>query len=116
MMREDKATFKGLNEIFSYLISWLKTPEEKFAIQSKAVTDSLSKVAKTRSIELENLEAAAKLLKEVGYTDEQIKKSIGDKVENIIQIGEDLKTLRELYEKGVILDVRLKQVEPPKER
>ena len=126
-MSENKVSLRGLDDILKPLTSWLKTPEErqlysaeaeeKIAlagkIKSEAITGALNELAKTKSLELENLHKVVDLYKAMGRTEEEIQTLLDRELERILETCNALTTLKELKRNGVILDTKVRQIEPP---
>ena len=126
-MSENKVSLKGLDDILKLLTSWLKTPEErnlysakaeeKIAlagkIKSKAITGALQELAKAKSLELENLHQMVDLYTAVGRSEKEIQALLDRELEWILETYNAVTTLKELTRNGVILNTKVRQIEPP---
>lgn len=124
-MSENKVSLKGLDDILKRLTPWLQTPEErklysaeaeeKIAqagkIKSEAITNTLQELAKTKSLELENLHKVIDLYKAAGRSEEEIQARLDQELERILETYNAVTTLKELAENGVILDTKVRQIE-----
>jgi len=126
-MSENKVSLKGSDDIFKWLTSWLKTPEErkfytaqaeeKLASAEKAKSDTLTnflkKVAETKSLELVTLRQTIEMYKDVGHSEAEIRAFFDRELEHILECYDALSILKDLLKNGVILDTKIRQIEPP---
>lgn len=125
-MNLGQVSLKGAEIVMKLLTPLLKVPEERYRIRaeaeaklseagkhrSEALTNALKQIAETRSLELKNLEHAMGLYEKMGYSTEKIQELLGAQLQNLLQTHDDLLTLKQLVDEGLILDARLRQIEP----
>ena len=116
-----------MGAILEWLASRLKTTEEKKLYsaeaeekiaqagktKSEAITNTLQELAKTKSLELENLRQMVDLYKAAGRSEEEIQALIDREFERILETYNAVTTLKEIAGNGVILDTMVRQIEPP---
>jgi len=127
IMSENKVSLKGLDNILKLFTSWLITPEERklYAAlaeeklanaektQSDIFTKLLKEIAKTKALELKTLRETVELYKSVGYSEAEMRMLLEGELKYIWEAYDALTILKELKKNGVILDFKVRQLEPP---
>jgi len=127
VMNENKVSLKGSDDILKLLTSWLKTPEERKLYSAEAeekivqagktksetITSALKELAKTKSLEIAILHQVVDLYKAVGRSKKEIRALLDRELERILETYNAVTTLKELARNGVILDIKVRQIEPP---
>ena len=126
-MSENKVSLRGLDPILKRLTSWLLTPEERERYSAEAeeriaqaektksetTTNALQKLAETKALELEILHEVVDFYKAAGRSEEEIQAFLNQELERILETYNAVTTLKELARNGVILDTKVRQIEPP---